>query len=84
MADQPFGDYETMSRSSDDCPCVHGCQRKVKDQAFSKLCFACVGGWHSMICDQFSSKVTNYRLKNAPLTPIDCGCCGFELIEHQG
>lgn len=72
-----------MVRSADDCACIHSCQRKVKDQAFSKLCLACVGGWHSMICDQFSTEVANYRLKNAPRTPIDCGHCGFELAEHH-
>jgi hypothetical protein len=83
MSDQPFGDYESMVRSSDYCACIHSCSRKVKDQVFSKLCFACVGGWHSMICHEFTSEVANYRLKDVPLTSVDCGRCGFEYAEHH-
>ena len=65
------------------CNCAHGCSRALRANG---ICLACLGGWHSDICEGFippTPQPVNGRLRNYRLAATDCGRCGFEFAEHR-
>jgi len=65
------------------CNCAHGCSRAPR---VNGVCLACLGGWHSDICPEFTPPTpvpVNGRLRGLPLTLTDCGRCGFEFADHR-